>query len=73
LSAAIREVTGATPEVSTTGGTSDGRFVAEVCPEVVEFGPVNASIHKINENVDLAAIEGLRKIYFGLLERLLAS
>ncbi len=73
LSAAIRDVTGATPEVSTTGGTSDGRFVAEVCPEVVEFGPVNASIHKINENVDLAAIEGLRKIYFGLLERLLAS
>jgi len=73
LSAAIRDVTGATPEVSTTGGTSDGRFVAELCPEVVEFGPVNASIHKINENVDLAAIEGLRKIYFGLLDRLLAS
>jgi succinyl-diaminopimelate desuccinylase len=73
LSAAIRDVTGATPEVSTTGGTSDGRFVAELCPEVVEFGPVNASIHKINENVDLAAIEGLRKIYFSLLERLLAS
>jgi succinyl-diaminopimelate desuccinylase len=73
LSAAIRDVTGATPDVSTTGGTSDGRFVAEICPEVVEFGPVNASIHKINENVDLAAIESLRKIYFGLLDRLLAS
>jgi succinyl-diaminopimelate desuccinylase len=73
LSAAIRDVTGAAPDVSTTGGTSDGRFVAEICPEVVEFGPVNASIHKINENVDLAAIEDLRKIYFGLLERLLAS
>jgi succinyl-diaminopimelate desuccinylase len=73
LSAAIREVTGATPEVSTTGGTSDGRFVAALCPEVVEFGPVNASIHKVDENVDLAAIEGLRKIYFGLLERLLVS
>jgi succinyl-diaminopimelate desuccinylase len=73
LSAAIRDVTGAVPDVSTTGGTSDGRFVAEICPEVVEFGPVNASIHKINENIDLPAIEGLRKIYFGLLERLLAS
>jgi len=73
LSAAIRDVTGAAPDVSTTGGTSDGRFVAEICPEVVEFGPVNASIHKINENIDLPAIESLRKIYFGLLERLLAS
>jgi len=40
LSAAIRDVTGAAPDVSTTGGTSDGRFVAEICPEVVEFGPV---------------------------------
>ncbi len=73
LSAAIRDVTGATPEVSTTGGTSDGRFVAELCPEVVEFGPVNASIHKLNEHVDLSAIESLREIYQGLLKRLLAS
>jgi succinyl-diaminopimelate desuccinylase len=73
LSAAIRDVTGKPPEVSTTGGTSDGRFIAGICSEVVEFGPLNASIHKINENVDLAAIEGLRRIYFGLLERLLAS
>src|SRR5206468_1533031 len=73
LSAAIRDVTGATPEVSTTGGTSDGRFVAEVCSEVVEFGPVNASIHKLNEHVDLGAIESLREIYQSLLGRLLAS
>jgi succinyl-diaminopimelate desuccinylase len=73
LSAAIRDATGATPEVSTTGGTSDGRFIAEVCPEVVEFGPVNASIHKLNEHVDLAAIESLREIYQGLLGRLLGS
>jgi succinyl-diaminopimelate desuccinylase len=73
LSAAIRDVTGAAPEVSTTGGTSDGRFVAELCPEVVEFGPVNASIHKLNEHVDLRAIESLREIYQGLLGRLLAS
>jgi succinyl-diaminopimelate desuccinylase len=73
LSAAIRDVTGATPEVSTTGGTSDGRFIAELCPEVVEFGPVNASIHKLDEHVDLSAIESLREIYQGLLGRLLAS
>ena len=73
LSAAIRDVTGATPEVSTTGGTSDGRLVAEFCPEVVEFGPVNASIHKLNEHVDLSAIESLREIYQNLLRRLLAS
>ena len=73
LSAAIRDVTGATPEISTTGGTSDGRFVAEVCREVVEFGPVNVSIHKLNEHVDLSAIESLREIYQSLLGRLLAS
>jgi succinyl-diaminopimelate desuccinylase len=73
LSAAIREVTGAAPEVSTTGGTSDGRFIAEICSEVVEFGPVNATIHKLNEHIDLAAIEPLREIYLRVLARLLAS
>ena len=73
LSASIKDVTGTAPEVSTTGGTSDGRFIAGICSEVVEFGPLNASIHKINENVDLAAIEPLREIYLGLLKRLLAS
>jgi succinyl-diaminopimelate desuccinylase len=73
LSDAIRDVTGAAPEVSTTGGTSDGRFIAEICSEVVEFGPVNASIHKLNEHIDLAAIEPLREIYLRTLTRLLAS
>jgi len=72
LGGAILEVTGIAPEVSTSGGTSDGRFVAEVCPEVVEFGPVTASIHKLNEHIDLDAIEPLREIYFRVLERLLA-
>jgi succinyl-diaminopimelate desuccinylase len=66
-------VTGAAPEVSTTGGTSDGRFIASICSEVVEFGPVNATIHKLNEHIDLAAIEPLREIYLRLLARLLAS
>jgi succinyl-diaminopimelate desuccinylase len=73
LSAAIREVTGSAPKVSTTGGTSDGRFIADICSEVVEFGPVNASIHKLNEHIDLAAIEPLREIYLRVLARLLAS
>jgi len=73
LSAAIRDVTGKAPDVSTTGGTSDGRFIAEICSEVVEFGPVNASIHKLNEHIDLAAIEPLREIYLRTLTRLLAS
>jgi len=73
LSAAIREVTGTAPEVSTTGGTSDGRFIADICAEVVEFGPVNESIHKLNEHIDLAAIEPLREIYLRLMARLLTS
>jgi succinyl-diaminopimelate desuccinylase len=73
LSASIRDVTGAAPDVSTTGGTSDGRFIADICKEVVEFGPVNASIHKLNEHIELAAIEPLREIYQRLLARLLAS
>jgi succinyl-diaminopimelate desuccinylase len=72
ISAAIQQVTGVTTELSTTGGTSDGRFIAQMCPQVVEFGPVNASIHKIDEHVRVADIEPLKDIYLGTLERLLA-
>jgi succinyl-diaminopimelate desuccinylase len=72
LAASIREIAAVTPEISTTGGTSDGRFIADICPEVVEFGPVNASIHKLNEHVALAAIDSLREIYLRVLGRLLA-
>jgi succinyl-diaminopimelate desuccinylase len=72
MSAAIEQVTGLTTELSTTGGTSDGRFIAQICPQVVEFGPVNASIHKIDEHVRVADIEPLKDIYLGTLERLLA-
>src|SRR3989344_730550 len=72
ISAAIEQVTGVTTELSTTGGTSDGRFIAQICPQVVEFGPVNASIHKIDEHVRVADIEPLKDIYLGTLERLLA-
>jgi len=72
-SGAIRDATGRTPELSCTGGTSDGRFIADICPEVVELGPVNATIHKLNERVRIADLEPLAAIYRGILERLLVS
>jgi succinyl-diaminopimelate desuccinylase len=71
ISQAILDETGITPTLSTTGGTSDGRFIAKICPEVVEFGPVNASIHQIDEHVDVASIEPLKNIYRRTLENLL--
>jgi succinyl-diaminopimelate desuccinylase len=71
LSQAIRSETGITPQLSTTGGTSDGRFIARICPQVVEFGPVNASIHKIDEHVAVADIEPLKAIYRRTMENLL--
>jgi len=71
LTAAIAEETGVTTELSTTGGTSDGRFIARICPQVVEFGPLNASIHKINEYVPLDQIAPLARIYRRTLEHLL--
>jgi succinyl-diaminopimelate desuccinylase len=66
----IAEHTGLQAELSTTGGTSDGRFIARICEQVVEFGPINASIHKIDEHVCVADIEPLKNIYRGVLERL---
>jgi succinyl-diaminopimelate desuccinylase len=71
-SAVVHEVCGIRPEISCTGGTSDGRFIAEICPEVVELGPVNATIHKIDERVAVADLEPLTSLYRGILERLLA-
>src|SRR4051812_35461546 len=68
---AIREVTGRAPELSCTGGTSDGRFIADICPEIVELGPVNATIHKLNERVLVADLEPLAAIYRGVLAKLL--
>jgi succinyl-diaminopimelate desuccinylase len=68
---AIRDTTGVDAEISTTGGTSDGRFIATICPEVVEFGPVNASIHKLNEHVAIDAVDALHRVYHRALERLL--
>ena len=58
-------------ELSTTGGTSDGRFIANICKQVVEFGPRNASIHKINEHVAVADLVPLKNIYRLTLEQLL--
>ncbi len=72
LSSAIREETGLETELSTTGGTSDGRFIARICPQVIEFGPCNASIHKIDEHIAVADIEPLKNIYRGVLTRLVA-
>lgn len=68
---AIADVVGVKAELSTTGGTSDGRFIAKICPQVVEFGPINESIHKINENVDIDCIEPLKNIYKRILEKLI--
>jgi succinyl-diaminopimelate desuccinylase len=72
LSAAIKAETGMDTELSTTGGTSDGRFIAQICPQVVEFGPTNASIHKIDEHIAVSEIEPLKNIYRRTLENLLA-
>ncbi len=71
VSAAIEAECGRRPVLSTTGGTSDGRFIATICPQVIELGPRNASIHKIDEHVEAADIDRLANIYRGVLERLL--
>ncbi|HQW37893.1 MAG TPA: succinyl-diaminopimelate desuccinylase [Usitatibacteraceae bacterium] len=71
LSRVVEKVAGVKPEISTTGGTSDGRFIIDACPEVVEFGPVNRSIHKVNEAVSLAEIEPLADVYRLACEELL--
>ncbi len=71
LGAAIETHTGRRPALSTTGGTSDGRFIARICAQVVEFGPVNATIHKIDERVEVASLEPLKNIYRDTLLELL--
>jgi succinyl-diaminopimelate desuccinylase len=71
VSKAIKDETGIETELSTTGGTSDGRFIAQICPQVVEFGPPNGSIHKIDEHIELRFIDPLKNIYRRTLENLL--
>ncbi|AVO35022.1 succinyl-diaminopimelate desuccinylase [Ottowia oryzae] len=72
VQAAIRAETGLDTGLSTTGGTSDGRFIAQICPQVIELGPPNASIHKIDEHIAVADIEPLTAIYRRVLENLAA-
>ena len=67
----VRDVAGVEPELSTGGGTSDGRFIAPTGAAVVELGPLNASIHKIDEHVRIADLEPLKDLYLGVLQRLL--
>ncbi|HYD60017.1 MAG TPA: succinyl-diaminopimelate desuccinylase [Noviherbaspirillum sp.] len=71
ITAAIKAETGVDADLSTTGGTSDGRFIAKICPQVIEFGPPNGSIHKIDEHIELRFIDPLKNIYRRTLENLL--
>lgn len=71
MTEAIKSETGIDAELSTTGGTSDGRFIAQICPQVIEFGPPNGSIHKIDEHIELRFIDPLKNIYRRALENLL--
>jgi succinyl-diaminopimelate desuccinylase len=70
VQSAILAETGLVTQLSTSGGTSDGRFIAKICPQVIEFGPPNPTIHKINEHVKLADIEPLKNIYRRTMENL---
>ena len=70
---AIKEVAGIDTKLSTSGGTSDGRFIAPTGAQVLELGPINATIHKINECVNVADLDALAKMYEGILVRLLAK
>jgi succinyl-diaminopimelate desuccinylase len=72
VGAAVAEITGSAPKLSTGGGTSDGRFIAPLGAQVVELGVVNASIHKVNECVRVAEIDALHRMYFNVLRNLLA-
>jgi len=73
ICASIKDELGVSTELSTTGGTSDGRFIARICPQVIEFGPPNASIHKIDEHIELRYIDPLKNIYRRTLEHLLVA
>jgi len=73
VGAAIKQVTGIDTELSTSGGTSDGRFIADICPQVIEFGPLNATIHKLNECVSVTDLDVLSEIYYHTLVNLLVN
>ena len=73
LVASVADETGVVAELSTTGGTSDGRFIAKICPQVIEFGPINATIHQVNEHIEVTTLIPLKNIYRRTLERLLPA
>ena len=70
--AAVREATGKAPELSTSGGTSDARFIRALCP-VVEFGLVGATMHKVDEHTAVADVEALTRVYEGVIRRVAAA
>jgi succinyl-diaminopimelate desuccinylase len=72
LTSVVKKVSGVSPEINCTGGTSDGRFIIDICPEVAEFGPVNRSIHKVNEAVAIDEIGPLAEVYLKAIEELLS-
>ena len=71
ISDSVEEISGTKPTISTTGGTSDGRFISKICDQVVEFGPINESIHKINENVIIDDVETLKDVYKSTISKIL--
>jgi len=73
MHAAIASVTTLEPQLSTSGGTSDGRFIADICKQVIEFGPCNATIHKLNEHVNIDDLDKLSRIYQLTMENLLVN
>ena len=73
ISEAIESAYGVSPELSTTGGTSDGRFIADICKQVIEFGPLNKTIHKLNECVGIVDIEPLKETYKLTMKKLLVE
>ncbi|MCF8178926.1 MAG: succinyl-diaminopimelate desuccinylase [Sulfuritalea sp.] len=73
LSKAVADELGITTELSTTGGTSDGRFITDICAQLVEFGPVNSSIHKINESIAVSDLDLLARIYEKTFTRLMTN
>jgi succinyl-diaminopimelate desuccinylase len=73
VAAAIKQVQGIDTKLSTSGGTSDGRFIADICPQVIELGPLNATIHKLNECVAVNDLDALSGIYYLTLVQLLAE
>jgi succinyl-diaminopimelate desuccinylase len=71
LTSVVKKVSGVSPQINCTGGTSDGRFIIDICAEVAEFGPVNRSIHKVNEAVAIEEIGPLAEVYLAAVEELL--